>query len=207
MIVIGVTGNTGSGKSTVSTIIKNNTGALVIDADKVVKELMVSGNEYYEETVKLFGEVIVNKEKQKIDNKKLAKIIFEDEEKREKLNKLTFKYVGKRTKELILENKEKEVVVLDFPLLYEGKFDKICNCVIAVVSDEETKISRIKERDRITKEAAKKRLGAQIDEEELKKKADYIVDNSNNVKYFSLVKNVVNLVHKIKRDVEEKKNK
>lgn len=207
MIVIGVTGNTGSGKSTVSTIIKNNTGALVIDADKVVKELMVSGNEYYEETVKLFGEVIVNKEKQKIDNKKLAKIIFEDEEKREKLNKLTFKYIGKRTKELILENKEKEVVVLDFPLLYEGKFDKICNCVIAVVSDEETKISRIKERDRITKEAAKKRLGAQIDEEELKKKADYIVDNSNNVKYFSLVKNVVNLVHKIKRDVEEKKNK
>ena len=73
MIVIGVTGNTGSGKSTVSTIIKNNTGALVIDADKVVKELMVSGNEYYEETVKLFGEVIVNKNK-KLTTKSLLKL-------------------------------------------------------------------------------------------------------------------------------------
>ena len=59
MIIIGVTGNSGAGKSTVSTIIKNNTGALIIDADRLVKKIMLPGESYYNETVKLFGEEIL----------------------------------------------------------------------------------------------------------------------------------------------------
>ena len=94
MIIIGVTGRSGSGKSTVSTIIKNNTGALVIDADMIVKELMAPGEKYYDDVVKMFGDEIVNKNPGKkfgrINNPKLADIIFEDSEKREKLNKLLF---------------------------------------------------------------------------------------------------------------------
>ena len=96
-------------------------------------------------------------------------------------------------------------IVLDFPLLYEGKFDKICNYVIGVVADEETKILRVTERDRITNAQALSRLNVQIDEEELKEKADYIIDNSYNTRYITLVNEVVRIVHKIKKDEEEKK--
>ena len=72
MIIIGVTGNTGAGKSTVSTIIKNNTKALVLDADIIAKSIMEPGNEYYEEVVELFGQKILQtkpaKNKGKIEN-------------------------------------------------------------------------------------------------------------------------------------------
>ena len=209
MIIIGVTGNTGAGKSTVSTIIKNNTGAMVIDADQLARQLLVPGEKYFNDVVKAFGkEILFNKKqkhKGKINNSKLAMILFEDNEKRETMNKLTFKYVGQKTKELILENQDKEFIVLDFPLLYEGKFDKICNYIIGVIADEETKIFRVTERDRITNAQALSRLNVQIDEEKLKEKADYIVDNSNNTRYITLVNDVVRLIHKIKKDEEEKK--
>lgn len=208
MIIIGITGNTGAGKSTVSTIIKNNTGALVIDADKIVKELMIPGKDYYKEIVKLLGEEILIKKPEKnngkIDKKKLAVFLFGDNEKRELLNKLTFKYVGEKTKELIIKNQDKEIIVLDFPLLYEGGFDKICNCVIGVIADEETKIFRIKERDRISKEQVEARINVQIKEEQLKQRANYIINNSSNTRYIALVKDVVRLIHKIKKDEEEK---
>lgn len=210
MIIIGVTGNTGAGKSTVSTIIKNNTGALVIDADHLVKDMMVPGEDYFNGVVSLFGEEILMtkpaKHKGKIDTKKLSNEIFNNDEKREKLNKLTFKFVGQKTKELILNNKDKEFIVLDFPLLYEGGFDKICNCVIGVVADNETKISRIKERDRVAKEDVLARLNVQQTDEKLRETVDYVVNNANGVRYFSLVKDVVKLMHKIKKDEEEKKN-
>ena len=211
MIIIGVTGKSGSGKSTVSTIIKNNSGALVIDADNIVKQLSAIGEKYYNEVVKLFGEEILvkspEKNKGKIDNGKLAKIIFNDDKQREKLNKLTFKYVGEKTKEIILENKDKEIIVLDFPLLYEGGFNKICNCVIGVVADEETMISRIKERDRISKEQVEQRIKSQVTDEFLKENSDYIVNNSAKVRYINLVKDMVKLIHKIKKDEEEKSKK
>ena len=209
MIIIGVTGNTGAGKSTVSTIIKNNTGAFIIDADQIARQMMVPGEEYFDEVIKLFGNDILfnrkEKHKGKINYSKLAMLLFNDAENREKMNKITFKYVGKKTKELILENQDREVIVLDFPLLYEGKFEKICNCVIGVIAEEETKIARITERDRITNAQALSRLNVQIAEEELKEKADYIVDNSGYVRYITLVNNVVKLIHKIKKDEEEKK--
>ena len=189
MIIIGVTGTSGAGKSTVSTIIKNNTGALVIDADRIAKELMIKKPE---------------KNNGKIDRKKLAVFLFENDENREILNKLTFKYVGAKTKEIIMENQDKEIIVLDFPLLYEGGFNKICNYVIGVIADKETKIARIKERDRISKEQVEARINVQIKEEQLKEKADYIVNNSNNIRYIALVNDVIRLIHKIKKDEEEK---
>lgn len=208
MIILGITGNTGAGKSTVSTIIKNNTGAFVIDADRILKDIKVPGEDYYNDIVSLLGEDVLiknsEKKKGKIDNKKFSMILFNDSKKREELNKLTFKYVKEKTKKLILENQDKEFIVLDFPLLYEGGFDKICNCVIGVIADKETKIARIKERDRISKEQVEARINVQIKEEQLKEKADYIVNNSNNIRYIALVNDVIRLIHKIKKDEEEK---
>ena len=209
MIILGVTGNTGAGKSTVSTIIKNNTGAFVIDADKILKDIKVPGEDYYNDIVNLFGgDVLIKnsgKKKGKIDNKKLSMILFNDSQKREELNKLTFKYVKEKTKKLILENQNKEFIVLDFPLLFEGGFNKICNYVIGVIADNETKIARVKQRDKSSKVQVEARINAQLNEEKLKEMADYIIDNSSNVRYINLINDVIKLIHKIKKDEEDKK--
>ena len=167
----------------------------------------MQGEDYFNDILKVFGEEILIKRlkhKGNIDSAKLANIIFNDKDKREQLNKLTFKYVTKKTKELILENKEKEIIVLDFPLLYEGGFNKLCNYVIGVISDDETKIVRIKERDRISKSQVEARINTQIDDKKLKQAADYIINNSKETRYISLVKDVIKIIHKIKKDEEEK---
>jgi dephospho-CoA kinase len=207
MIIIGVTGNTGAGKSTVSTIIKNNTNALVIDADELSKSIMQPGTDYYNATVEIFGQGILQKKpaknKGKIHKANLAKAIFSDAENRAKMNKLTFKYVGKEVKKMILENKNQEMIVLDFPLLYEGGFDKICNYVIAVVADDNTKISRLKERDKLHPDQIKKRLEAQEKEEFFKENANFVIENGARKRYISLVNDTIKVIHKIKKEAEK----
>ena len=208
MIIIGVTGNTGAGKSTVSTIIKNNLNAIIINADEVANSIMEPGNEFYDKVLELFGDNILEKrpsKKGKIHKPSLSKILFSDAEKREKMNKLTFKYVGKEFKRLILENKNEDYIILDVPLLYEGKFDKICNYVIAVTADEKTKIDRVKIRDRIHPDQAKKRLDTQNTDEFFKENADFVIENNQDNRYINLVKDTLRVIHKIKKDVGEKK--
>ncbi len=208
MIIIGVTGNSGAGKSTISTIIKNNLNAYVVNADAISRELMKPGKEYYNEILKLFGkENVLNSKKSKNKNQihrsKLAKIIFEDSEKRKLLNKLTFKYVGEEMKKQILEckNNGQDFVILDVPLLYESKFDKICNYVIAVIADEETKVKRLRIRDNLNEnQDALNRLGAQPNDDFFKERADFIIDNSKGIGYFDLVKASLKIIHKIKNE-------
>ena len=97
MKIIGITGTSGAGKTTVCEIIEKNYNAKKIDADKVAKELSKSGTEYYNEIIECFGTgilqnvgVAVHGDPQ-IDRKKLANIIFNDDSKREDLNKITAK--------------------------------------------------------------------------------------------------------------------
>ena len=85
-MIIGVMGGVGSGKSTVLNYLENNYEANIIEADKVAKEVMLPGNDVYNEIVKTFPEVIVDN---KIDSKKLAEIVFNNKEQLEKLNSIT----------------------------------------------------------------------------------------------------------------------
>ena len=100
MVIIGITGNSGSGKTTISTIIKNNLECTVISADYIAKKINVPGTDYYKETIELFGEDIL-KSDSTIDRRKLAEIIFSDSELKRKLNIITAKYVGSEIENLI----------------------------------------------------------------------------------------------------------
>ncbi len=89
-------------------------------------------------------------------------------------------YVVQEIKETIDALKE-DCIVIDAPLLFESKLDQICDFVIGIMAKEEEKIERICKRDGISKEMAKKRLNIQMNEEELKKRADYVIINDGNM--------------------------
>jgi len=125
MVIIGITGNSGAGKDTVSEILKSEIDAVIIDADSIVRENQTPGKHYYEEILTLFGDKIIKEDKE-LDRKALANEIFKNEEKREELNILTFECVQNEIDKILEENEEKEYIILNFPLLYEGNFDKLC---------------------------------------------------------------------------------
>lgn len=198
MVIIGITGNSGAGKDTVSEILKSEIDdALIIDADSIVRENQAPGKHYYEEILTLFGDEIIKEDKE-LDRKALANEIFKDEEKREELNILTFECVQNEIDKILEENEEKEYIILNFPLLYEGNFDKLCKYVIAVTADEDTKIKRITIRDRVPIGVARQRIEAQKSEEFYKSHADFLIDNSINVNYVDLKREVYELAKKIK---------
>lgn len=179
MKIIGVTGTSGAGKTTLCEILNRQYGAYIIDADQIAKRLSKKGTMYLNAIVECFGEDILNREGE-LRRKELANLIYNDEGKRSQLNGLTFMYVVQEIKEKIDALRE-DCIVIDAPLLFESKLDQICDFVIGVIAKEEEKIERICKRDGISKEMAKKRLSIQMEEKELSKKADYIIVNDGNV--------------------------
>lgn len=180
MKIIGVTGSSGAGKSTVCAILKEKYLAYIIDADKIAKELSKKGSMYLNSITQYFGIEILN-EAGELKRKELANIIYEDDKKREALNNLTFTYVVKEIEEEINKLKNEELIVIDAPLLFESNLDKICDIVIGVIANKKDKIERICKRDNIDVDLAKKRLNIQITDEYLKENADYIIYNDSKI--------------------------
>ena len=196
MKIIGITGSSGSGKTTVSKIISEELKAKIINADKVVKQMQEKGTKYYEKIVETFGEEILKKDCS-LNRKKLAEIIFQDESKKEELDNLTYKYVVEEIKNQV-KNAQEKYVIIDAPLLIEGKLNEICNIVMAVISSKEEQIKRISKRDNIEESKAKIRLEAQKDNEFYKINANYIVEN-NGGNYDEFVGRIRKLVQKLQQ--------
>lgn len=176
MKIIGITGSSGSGKTTASKILSKELKAKTINADEIVKQMQKHGTKYYKEIVETFGQEILQ-ENGSLNRKKLGQIIFQDETKKEKLDKLTYKYVVEEIKAKVKDTKE-EYIIIDAPLLIESKLNEICDIIIAVISSKQEQIKRICSRDNIEEENAKIRLEAQKDNEFYKLNADYIVENN-----------------------------
>lgn len=180
MKIIGITGNSGSGKSIVCEIIKENFNAEIIDADKIAKNLTASDTKYLQEIIKTFGNSILDKNS-KLNRIKLADIVFNSKEKKMLLDKLTFKYVVDEIKEKIKHIQNCDYILLDVPLLFESNLCEICNITIGIVANEDVKIKRIMQRDNISLERAKSRLNSQPKDEFYMEKCDYIINNKDNL--------------------------
>lgn len=172
-----LTGSIGTGKSTVSSMLQHH-GFEVIDADKISKEILPL---HVEEVRALFGEnVIVDG---RIDRKALGEIIFNDKNEREKLNALMRPLICEeifRRSEL-LEVKQKPYII-DIPLYYESEgYD--CKLVVVVYAPIEVQRKRLMVRENFTKEEAQKRIDAQISIEEKKILADFLINNSFDMKF------------------------
>lgn len=182
-MIIGITGNSGSGKSEISKILSSKIDAEIIDADRVVKELSEPGNKYYKKIIELFGEEILNNNG--LNKKQIAQIIYTNEKKRKELNLITYKYVVEEIKNEAMKV-QKPNVIIDAPLLFESGLDKICDFIIGVIADRNNKINRICKRDNIDENIAEQRLNIQADDDYYIQRADYIIKNNGKIEEINM---------------------
>ncbi len=184
MKVIGLTGGTGSGKSIVSAFLEQN-GAYIIDADEIAHGIIERGKPAYEELTNYFGGAILDQDRN-ILRKKLGSIVFTNKEKLDFLNRCTHKYISQEIDKQISERKKKQrdtCIVLDAPLLLEAKLENRCNEIWVVFAEEEVRARRIMERDNITYQEAKNRIGCQKNWDFYRQKANLILDNSKDLQH------------------------
>jgi dephospho-CoA kinase len=158
-IVIGLTGGSGTGKSTVANALKR-CGATVIDCDGIAHQNMKRGGVAYDEIVTEFGEEILLPTGE-IDRKALGNIVFNDTDSLARLNKITHKHIIDSVKESIARGEG--IVVIDAPLLRQVGLDKLCDKVWITEAPYETRLERIIERDGVTRQAAQARLKNQAE--------------------------------------------
>ena len=191
MKIIGITGNSGSGKSTISKLISKNYEAKIIDADKIAKEMTKNNGEYLQAIRQAFGnDVIKNNE---LDRKKLADIVFLNRSEKEKLDGLTFEYVVEEIKKELEANQnlDYQYIILDVPLLFESKLDKLCDYTIGVIAPQTEKIKRICKRDKLSKEKALQRLNSQPNDEFFTKNCNTVINNENKEETIKMVNEIM----------------
>ncbi len=176
--ILGITGGIASGKSSVSTFIKE-LGFPIIDADLVAREVVDPGEEAYYEIVKVFGEGILLSDGS-INRTKLGDVIFHNEEKRLKLNSIVHPAVRKRMRELTEKAFQDgaKTVFMDIPLLFESKLTFMVEKTLLVYVDEEVQLSRLMNRNNLSEENARARIASQMPLREKRALADAVVDNN-----------------------------
>lgn len=193
-MIIGLTGGIASGKSTVSTMIKD-LGIPVIDADVIAREVVEKGEEAYQEIVAFFGPDILTDEGY-LDRKKLGSIVFNNEKKRLVLNDIVHPAIRKRMLQKVDEFKEKgnKVIVLDIPLLFESKLTYMVEKIILVYVDQDVQRERLKKRDQFSEAEIDARIKAQMPLKEKINLSDELINN--NVSIIDTNKQLISILKK-----------
>ena len=178
MIVIGLTGGIGSGKSEVSRMLRE-LGAEIIDADRVGHEAYLPNTETYDRIVAEFGDDILQTNGE-IDRKSLGARIFAEPKARERLNAIVHPRMYAMVEERIQRLRERgaSAVVLDAAILIEAGWDSLVDEVWVVTAPEETVVQRISQRNGLPAEQVRQRIRAQLTPEERARQAAVVIDNS-----------------------------
>jgi dephospho-CoA kinase len=181
MKVVGLTGGIGTGKSTVSGLLRQM-GATVIDADEGTRSVEARGTEGLRRLVEEFGPTILTASGD-LDRPRLAAIAFEDPEARQRLNAIVHPLVRQWMAERQREAAERgdPVVVLDVPLLYETRGDAAFDTVLLVYAPEELQLRRLVELRGMTEPEARSRIAAQLPIEEKRRRAAHVIDNTGSL--------------------------
>jgi dephospho-CoA kinase len=172
---IGLTGGIGSGKSTVSALLAER-GAVVVDADRIAREVVAPGTPGLAQVVDVFGEKVLAANGS-LDRQALAGIVFTDPQARARLDGIVHPLVRARSAELVAAVPEDSVVVNDVPLLVETGQARSYDLVLVVEADPATRLSRLVQRG-LTAEDARARMAAQASDEQRRAVADVVLDNS-----------------------------
>ena len=176
MILIGLTGGIGCGKSEVSRLLEKR-GAVIVDADLIVRELQQPGGEIFLRMVEMFGEKVVATDGS-LNRAAVANEVFKDADLLKKLNSLIHPVVRRVMNERVESHRAtNSVVILDIPLLVENPREGL-DGVLVVDLDPQTAIERIVSQRNMSIDDAKARVSAQSTREERLAIADHVVDNS-----------------------------
>ncbi|MQF98355.1 MAG: dephospho-CoA kinase [SAR202 cluster bacterium] len=177
MLVIGLAGGIGSGKSSVSSMLKN-LGAVIIDADKLGHEVYLPGTEGLREVVSEFGKDILSSDGE-VDRRILGSKVFGSPEAMAKLNSIVWPRIKNKVTELIEENSQlgTEVLVLDAAVLIEAGWTSVVDETWVVTAPIDQIISRLESRNGITEEQAMSRINSQMTTEERMEYADIVIEN------------------------------
>ena len=177
MKIIGLTGLTGAGKSTVAQKLMAY-GCYHIDADKVAKDVINNSEDVKNKLKERFGDDVVNPDGT-TNRPLLASRAFANEENINALNEITHPAVTKEIQSIIKDMSEigYRGVIIDAIALFESGEDKLCDFTVAVIAPQEIRLERIMKRDNITEEKALLRINAQKDESFFTKRADFVLWN------------------------------
>ena len=177
MVLVGLTGGIGSGKSTVSARLAAH-GAVVVDADAIVREVQAPGGPAFVPIVERFGDGIVA-EDGSLDRAALADIVFRDPAALADLEGITHPIVsGTILERVAAEADTDHVVVLDVPLLVEGGRDDLA-ALLVVDCPEEIAVERLVSQRGMDRDDARRRMAAQASRDERRARADIVIDNSD----------------------------
>ena len=181
MIKVGLTGGIGSGKSTVSAILKNNKFK-IIDADNIAKEF-IEKNPQILDTVRVeFGAGFFDW-RGEFRRKEFGNHIFRFPKQRVKYEQIIMPYIKKYIEEELEDyrKKKEKIVILDAPTLIENKMHEEMDYVILVCADNSVQIRRVMERDKLSKVEAVSRINSQMSMEEKKEYANILIDNNGDL--------------------------
>lgn len=205
MLIIGLCGGSGSGKSTVAAIFAEE-GVSVLDADRIYHELVSRSTPCTGELAEAFGNEILTAEGA-LDRARLAELVFSGdgaEARRQRLNEITHRYILDEVRRRIGEEERKgsTAVLFDAPLLFESGFETECGCIVCVSADENVRLSRIVQRDGIDREAARRRFATQFSDRYLIAHSDYCIYNNGDTE--ELTASVRRIARKILSENEAK---
>lgn len=191
--VIGITGGIASGKSNVCQVIKK-LGYPIISCDEITRNNYNIGGKIYNVVRERFGDEFLLDDGN-IDRKKLAKIIFSKESAKLLIDSITHPIIKE---ELLSEIAKYDdgLVFVEIPLLYEAKFDTLCDIVICVFLSQKYQVERLMEREGIDEDYALKKIHSQMDLYLKKSLADYVIDSKGN--FDETEKQVIEVINNIK---------
>lgn len=181
MKIVGLTGGISSGKSTVSSYLKQ-LKIPVIDADEVARKVVEPKSQGAREIRKTFGSDVFE-EDGSLNRQKLGALIFSNAENRQKLDDLLQPLIKIMILDEIEEYRQKgeTMIVLDLPLLFEKHYEKLCEEIIVVYVPRELQLERLMKRNQYTKQEALSRIDSQLSIEEKRKRATVLLDNQGTV--------------------------
>jgi dephospho-CoA kinase len=178
-MIVGLTGGIGAGKSTVAALFAQK-GAVIIDTDLIAREAVPPRSPLLDQVAAEFGPSIVGADGA-LDRAALARLIFNDEHKRARLNQIMHPEILKRVLGKLAALPASSVIVVVVPLLFESRFESNCDRVVAVVAPPDVRRERIAERDGLTGSEIEARMRAQLPDADYERRADVIVRNEGNL--------------------------
>lgn len=170
---IAITGNIGSGKTTVGDYLRSK-GYEVVDTDQIARDVVKPGEPALNIVRETFGDQVFH-EDGTLDRARLASMVFRDAKLKAKLEAILHPAIWEKVERITSDRK---IVFVEVPLLYEANWQDRFDYVIVIVADDHIRLERILQRDRSTELEAKAKMAAQMPQEEKALMADFVVDNS-----------------------------